>query len=344
MMKRTPIIFTLIILLTILAFLADLIWGSLDISISDVFRSLTNNSDTQTNDYIIRNFRLPKALTAVFAGAGISIAGLQMQNLFRNPLADTSILGINSGAGLGVAIYIMSFALFPGLSINSGITNSWGIAFSACIGALFVLLIISTVASWLKDIVSVLIVGVMIGFLASSVISILQFFSENETLKSYLIWSFGSVSGTTWTQLYLMIPVVSIGLFLSLLMPKYMNALSIGENYARSVGVNVEKGRILMIAITSIITGTITAFTGPIAFLGIAVPHFTRIAFKTSNFRILIPATMICGALLLLICDIITQVPGKGFVLPINAITSLIGAPVVIMTIARNRKKRLIFN
>ena len=173
---------------------------------------------------------------------------------------------------------------------------------------------------------------------------ILQFFSDNEMLKGYLIWSFGSVAGTTWRQLSLMIPIVSGGLFLSMLMPKYMNALNIGENYARSVGIHVERERIILIGITSIITGTITAFTGPIAFLGIAVPHFSRILFKSSDYRILLPGTMLCGALLMLVCDMITQVPGKGFVLPINAITSMIGAPVVIMTIARNRKKRLIFN
>ncbi len=180
--------------------------------------------------------------------------------------------------------------------------------------------------------------------MASSVISILQFFTDNETLKGYLLWSFGSVSGTTWRQLQVMMPVVSIGLFLSLMMPKYMNALNIGENYARSVGISVGKVRMALILITSIISGCITAFTGPIAFLGIAVPHFTRMAFRTSDNRILIPATMLCGSLLMLVCDIITQVPGKGFVLPINAITSLIGAPVVILIIAKNRKKRLVFN
>lgn len=344
-MKRSSFIFGTLLLLTAVAFVTDLIWGSLDISPADVLQALTNGSEKQTtNDYVIRNFRLPKALTALFAGAGISIAGLQMQSLFRNPLADTSILGINSGAGLGVALYIMSFTIIPGLSLYSGTADTWGVATAACIGSMLVLLLISAVAAWLRDMVSVLIVGVMVGFLASSFISILQFFSDNEMLKGYLIWSFGSVAGTTWRQLSLMIPIVSGGLFLSMLMPKYMNALNIGENYARSVGIHVERERIILIGITSIITGTITAFTGPIAFLGIAVPHFSRILLKSSDYRILLPGTMLCGALLMLVCDMITQVPGKGFVLPINAITSMIGAPVVIMTIARNRKKRLIFN
>ena len=344
-MKRSSFMFGTLLLLTAVTFVADLIWGSLDISPADVLQALTNGSEMQTtNDYVIRNFRLPKALTALFAGAGISIAGLQMQSLFRNPLADTSILGINSGAGLGVALYIMSFTIIPGLSLYSGTADTWGVATAACIGSMLVLLLISAVAAWLRDMVSVLIVGVMVGFLASSFISILQFFSDNEMLKGYLIWSFGSVAGTTWRQLSLMIPIVSGGLFLSMLMPKYMNALNIGENYARSVGIHVERERIILIGITSIITGTITAFTGPIAFLGIAVPHFSRILFKSSDYRILLPGTMLCGALLMLVCDMITQVPGKGFVLPINAITSMIGSPVVIMTIARNRKKRLIFN
>ena len=237
-MKRSSFIFGTLLLLTAMAFVTDLIWGSLDISPADVLQALTNGSEMQTtNDYVIRNFRLPKALTALFAGAGISIAGLQMQSLFRNPLADTSILGINSGAGLGVALYIMSFTIIPGLSLYSGTADTWGVATAACIGSMLVLLLISAVAAWLRDMVSVLIVGVKVGFLASSFISILQFFSDNEMLKGYLIWSFGSVAGTTWRQLSLMIPIVSGGLFLSMLMPKYMNALNIGENYARSVGI-----------------------------------------------------------------------------------------------------------
>ena len=342
MRARHSILFLLISLGIVVAFVLDIMWGSVSLPASDVIDTLLGRGEHTTTSYVVLNFRLPKALTSLIAGAGISIAGLQMQTLFRNPLADTSILGINSGAGVGVAIYTMAYTLIPGLA-STGMVNSWGIILSACIGAMAVLLLISAVASRLQDIISVLIVGVMVGFLASSVISILQYFSSEETLKTYLLWSFGSVSTTTWRQLSLMLPIVGVGLFLSLLMPKQMNALNLGENYARSVGTNIRLVRRSLILITSLITGCITAFTGPIAFLGMAVPHFVRLLFRTADHRILIPATMLSGSLLLLVCDILTQAPGHQFVLPINAITSLLGAPVVILVVLGASHKNQIF-
>lgn len=296
------------------------------------------NGAERTNDYIIMQFRLPKTLTALVAGAGIAVSGLQMQSLFRNPLADTSILGINSGAGVGVALYTMSFTLFPSLYDSLGAMSNWGIILSACIGSLTVLFVIAFMARRLGDMVSVLIVGVMLGFLASSLIALLQYFSEEESLKSYLIWSFGSLSNTTWGQLQWLIPLVLLGLVASLLLPKQMNALNLGDNYARSLGVNVKAVRFSIIAITSLITGTITAFVGPIAFLGMAVPHFVRILFGTADNRILIPATILSGSILLLICDILTQLPASGIILPINALTSLLGAPVVIAVVFKSRQ------
>ena len=191
----------------------------------------------------------------------------------------------------------------------------------------------------MQDVTSVLLVGVMIGFIASALISILQYFSDEETLKGYLLWSFGSVSGTTWRQLHFLLPLVGLALGLTyLLLPKSMNALNIGERYTRSVGINPKHVRLIIILLTSLISGTITAFTGPIAFLGIAVPHFARIIYGTTNNRILLPATMLSGAALMLLCDIFTQLPGAQFVLPINAITSLIGAPIVIFIMIRGRK------
>lgn len=325
-------------------FVLDLLYGTIQVSPSEAYQALFSGEEQDTLAYLIRNFRLPKTLTAILAGAGVSACGLMMQNLFRNPLADTSILGIGSGAGVGVAFYTMAFAIFPSLSAGAGILDSWGLVLSAFVGSLAVLLIITLVASWLQDIISVLIVGVMIGFIASSFISILQFLSDEETLKGYLIWSFASVSGTTWKQLYVLAPSVLIGLALVFMMPKYMNAMTLGENYTRSMGINPARVRLIMILTTSLISGAVTAFTGPIAFLGIAVPHFTRLAFGSSNHRVLIPATMLVGAVLMLGCDLLTQVPGKMIVLPINAITSLIGAPVVIWVIARNGRRRTIFN
>ncbi len=229
MRARHSILFLLISLGIVVAFVLDIMWGSVSLPASDVIDTLLGHGEHTTTSYVVLNFRLPKALTSLIAGAGISIAGLQMQTLFRNPLADTSILGINSGAGVGVAIYTMAYTLFPSLLSTAGVADTWGIILAACIGALSVLLMISAVSSRLHDIVSVLIVGVMIGFLASSVISILQYFSDEDTLKTYLIWSFGSVAGTTWRQLQLMLPVVLIGLSAALLMPKQMNASASGR-------------------------------------------------------------------------------------------------------------------
>lgn len=344
-MNRRLILLLLLPTLIVLAFIADLAWGTVSMSLSDVIGALgvlfEPIEELSTNEYIIVNFRLPKAITALIAGAGVATAGLCLQSLFQNPLADTSILGINSGAGVGVALYTMSSVLFPEHPAST-IYDVWGIALSACIGAFIVVMIILGFVSYLKDIVSVLIIGVMVGFLASSIITVLQYFSEKEALQGYLLWSFGSIAGTTWGQLRLVLPIVSLALALTLTLPKYLNALTLGENYARSVGVNIKKVRIILILITSVITGTITAFVGPIAFLGLAVPHFTRIIFRTADHKVLIIANMLSGSLLLLCCDILTQMP-NGAILPVNAITSIIGAPIVVMGIIRGRKRKSIF-
>ena len=318
--------------------------GSVSIPLGDIIDFLSGKPIKNSWEYILLELRMPRAITAIFVGAGISVTGLQMQTLFRNPLADTSILGIGHGASLGVGSFVMLSTLFPAIFPTFIANNYWGLILSAIIGAFVVLLCVFSVASWLKDMISVLIVGVMVGFITSSIVSIMQYFSDPEVIKSYLIWTFGSLSGTTWTQLYVMIPIVAIGLILSFLMPKYMNALLLGENYAQSVGVKVLRVRIMLVLLTSLITGTLTAFVGPIVFLGIAVPHCARLLFKTTNHRILIPATMLCGTTLMLACDIITQLPPDGIVLPINAVTSVLGAPIVIFIILRNRRTKSIFN
>ena len=314
-------------------------WGSVSLPAREVIETLLGQSTDTTNSYIVLSFRLPKSLTAVIAGAGVSIAGLLMQTLFRNPLADTSILGINSGAGVGVAIYTMAATLAPGLFQTAGVASTWGIIGAACLGAMGVLLAISVVSSRLQDLVSVLLVGVMFGFLARSIISILQSFSDQETLKTYLLWSFGSVSGTTWRQLSVMLPILLTALLCTLFLPKSLNALALGEHYAHSVGANIRLIRRLLIALTSIIAGCITAFTGPIAFLGMAVPHFVRLIFRTADHQILVPATLLTGSFLLLLCDLLTQLPGAQMVLPINAITSLLGAPVVLLVLLGGKRK-----
>ena len=343
MSLRTSLLFLSLGVLILLFLVLDVAWGSVSIPLDAVIDALMGRSEETTYSYLILHFRLPKAVTALFAGAGIAVAGLQMQSLFRNPLADTSILGINSGAGVGVAVYTMASVLFPGLSSLALGANTWGIIIASCLGSLTILLVISVVATRVRDMISVLIIGVMVGFLASSVISILQFFSSQEMLKTYLIWSFGSVS-TTWRQLTFMLPIVSLALLGSLLMPKQMNALLLGESYARSLGVDLVAVRYLLITITSVLTGCITAFTGPIAFLGLAVPYLVRLIFRTSDHRVLLPATMLMGGLLLLVCDLLTQAPGYQFVLPINALTSLLGAPVVILVVLGSRSGHKTFH
>lgn len=338
-MSRYILVWALLLLLLLLGITLDLGIGAARLSWSEVWLALWGQGSDMAN-YVVLNYRLPKILTALVAGASVATAGLQMQCLFRNPLADTSILGINSGAGLGVAIYTMAYSLFPSIALlNSGVAT-WGIILSACIGSVAVLLLISTLAVRLQNLISVLIVGVMIGFLASSFISILQYLSNEETLKTYLLWSFGSVSSTTWQQLQVLLPLIGLGLGASLLMPKAMNALGLGESYARSVGIHVGLARFALIGTTSLLAGSITAFTGPIAFLGLAVPHFVRLLLRTSDHRYLIPTTMLAGALLLVFCDLLSQIPGGGATLPINALTSLIGAPVVIYIVLRGGLQR----
>lgn len=335
---RLTLLFAGLTLLLLLLFLLEILLGSVSISLHQIGLILWGEGDP-TASYIVLNYRLPKALTALLAGASVAVSGLQMQSLFRNPLADTSVLGINSGAGVGVALYTMAGALLPLGLAPTGVYSVWGTILCSILGSGLTLLLITSIASRLRDLLGILIVGVMIGFLASSVISILQFFSQEESLKLFLLWSFGSLSSTTWAQLSVMLPVLLIGLLLALLLPKPMNALLLGESYARSLGVDVRRARLGLILVTCLLTGATTAFTGPIAFLGLAVPHFVRQLFRTADHRVLIPATMLLGAILLLLCDLLSQVLSGGIPLPINALTSLIGAPVVLMAVLGRRSR-----
>ncbi len=342
-MKRIITLFIIIFIGILIAFVLDLMLGSVAIPFDVIWDALRGQSTVKSWNYILTEFRLPKAITTIFVGAGISITGLQMQTLFRNPLADTSILGIGNGASLGVASFVLLPYILPSLIPNAVHHNYWGVIISSIIGAFAVLLIISIVATWMRDIISLLIIGVMFGFITSSLVSVLQYFSDPEALQSFLVWTFGSLAGTTWTQLHFMMPIVGLGILTSLFLPKSMNALLLGENYARSVGVNVGLTRISLVALTGIITGTLTAFVGPIAFIGIAVPHIARLLFRTANHHILIPATILLGMLIMLCCDIISQLPGSGTTLPINSVTSIVGAPIVIFIIMKNRKRKRIF-
>lgn len=292
--------------------------------------------------YIIEKIRLPKAMTAVLVGCGLSVSGLQMQTLFRNPLAGPSVLGITAGASLGVALVMLSAGTITSLYTikELGISGSWLIIVASSLGAALIMVIIVTISSSLKDNVIVLIIGVMIGNITLSIISIWQYFSSPELIKDYLMWTFGSLGGVTGEQLMILAIVVATGLLISYFSSKLLDALLLGDNYARSMGLTVQRARILIVGSTSLLAGGITAFCGPIGFIGIAVPHLARALFNTSSHRILIPACCLIGTALMLICDIVAQLPGSQTVLPINVITALVGSPVVIWIIAGPKKLR----
>ncbi|MEM9897323.1 MAG: iron ABC transporter permease [Bacteroidota bacterium] len=329
------------LLLMIGLFLLDLSLGSVKISVRELLDIIKGDPAKKSWEYIFFHFRLPKAITAILTGAGISVAGLQMQTLFKNPLAGPSVLGISHGASLGVAVFVLSSTALFGVSTNLEATlGSWGLVLFAIAGSFLVLLSVLFASYRISDGVTILIIGLMFGFITGAVVSILQYFSDPELIQSFLVWTFGSLSGVAWTQLQVMGPIILFALLISLLYSKQMNALLLGENYATGVGVNVANIRMKLILTTSVLAGTITAFTGPIAFIGVAVPHLARLLFQTSNHKVLIPATMMCGVLIMLICDIISQVPGAQATLPLNSVTALFGAPVILAIIIKSRRMK----
>ena len=316
----------------------NLCFGSVSIGLGEVFDFFTSGSTGNNGwDLILRNFRLPKALTALLVGSALSVSGLQMQTLFRNPLAGPYVLGISSGAGLGVAIAIFLGFYIGGFLELSGIGRSWLLVAAAGLGSLSVLLIISLAASRIKDSVTLLIIGLMFGAASGAFVSILQFFSQAENIQAYVIWSFGSLGSLSWAELSVFIPILVIGLILSILLSKPLNTLLLGENYAVSLGLNMKRTRLLIIINTAILAGTVTAFCGPIAFFGIAIPHLTRMLFNTSNHLFLTPLVILFGGTLMLVFDFIAQLPGLETTLPINAVTALFGAPFVIYILMRKR-------
>jgi iron complex transport system permease protein len=329
--------------LFVIAFLLDVALGSVHIPVKEVLRILFSaDAGNESWIYIIEKIRLPKALTAVLVGCGLSVSGLQMQTLFRNPLAGPSVLGITAGASLGVALVMLSAGSITSLYTikELGISGSWLVIVASSLGAALIMVLIVSISSSLKDNVVVLIVGVMIGNITLSVISIWQYFSSPELIKDYLMWTFGSLGGVTGNQLLILATVVFAGLLISFFSSKLLDALLLGDNYARSMGLTVQRARLLIVLSTSILAGGITAFCGPIGFIGIAVPHLARALFNTSSHRVLIPACCLVGTVLMLICDIVAQMPGSQTVLPINVITALVGAPVVIWIIAGPTKLR----
>lgn len=310
-------------------FVLDIVVGSVHIPLSNLL------SDDEILHEIIFNFRLPKAVTAVIVGAAISVAGLEMQTLFHNPLAGPYVLGISSGSTLGVALFTLGSAtLASTLSAN---LNGWGIIVAATLGACTVLLLMLGVSFRIKQAVSLLLIGTMFGQIAGSVVTILQNHSNPDSLKLFIVWTFGSLSAVSWNYMKVMAPIALLGILLSIAIIKQLNALLLGENYAQGLGVSIKRTRLMIILSVALLAGATTAFTGPIAFVGMAVPHLVKGILKTSNHAATLPGCIICGSALLLLCDVATQMPANGYTLPINAVSSLIGAPIIIWIILKNK-------
>ncbi len=314
--------------------------GSVSIPFSKITNALLGADLSQeTWKHILFNYRIPKSITAIVAGSGLSLAGLLMQTLFRNPMAGPSVLGITSGAGLGVALLVMGTGLFGGFAID-GLNLNIGIIIAAILGAFLVLLGILLLSYRIKNTLSILIIGLMLGALTTSIVSIMAYFSKAEELQQYMFWGFGSLGHLTKNELLLLSVIVVLGMASVIPFLKPLNALLLGENYAQNMGVNLKHLKNYILIITGVITGIITAFVGPIAFIGLAVPHIARLVFNTSNHKILVPTVVILGAIVLLICDSIAQLPLSEKVIPINAVTSLFGAPLVIWLLIRNKNYR----
>jgi len=319
-------------------FVLNISLGSINIPVKEVYQSLLHGSCSKESwNYIILNYRLPKAIVAILVGIGLSISGLLMQTLFRNPLAGPYVLGLSSGASLGVAVVLLGASLLP-ISISEFFLSPYGIIIASSLGSFIVLLSVLVIAKRLRDTMAILIVGLMFGSLTSAIVGSLTYFSSAEQLQKFTFWSLGNLGNLTWNSIGILTFCVVLGIALSVFSIKPLNALLLGENYAKSLGMNYNKTKYMILFATSILAGTITAFVGPIAFIGLAVPHISKLVFQTSNHKILFWSTILFGAIIMLICDSITQIPGTEIVLPINAITSILGAPIVIWLLVRKRK------
>lgn len=333
--------FALLSLALCVAWLLNVSSGSVSIPFTATLSTLVGQPVEMASwTYIIWHYRIPKAITAVLVGGGLSLSGLLMQTLFRNPLAGPFVLGISAGASLGVALLILGTALLTGV-VSFVLSNNLSLVAAASVGSFLVLLVVVVVAQRVKDTLALLIIGLMFGSVTSALVSIMAYFSPAERLQRFLFWSFGSVGNLSLSQTALLGGVVALGVLLSIFSTKALNALLLGEHYAQSLGVSLKKIRIIIILAAGVLAGGITAFAGPIAFVGLAVPHLTRQIFNTVEHRILIPAVVLYGAIVLLLCDTLAQWPNAAQLLPLNAITTLVGAPVVIGLLIQ--KRNLIF-
>ncbi|MDF5717632.1 MAG: iron ABC transporter permease [Rhizonema sp. NSF051] len=335
------LIFLALVLGVITAFLLDLGLGSVQIPLQEVITILLGGEPSKASwTNIILKFRLPKAISATLAGAALGVSGLQMQTLFRNPLAGPFVLGISSGASLGVALVVLTANVTGmGALLTLGIIGDFGLVVAASVGAALVLGLVLVVSRRVQDTMTLLILGLLFGYATSAVVSILLNFSESQQIQTYLQWTFGSFAGVTWQQMLVLAPVVVLGLFVAVMLSKPLNALLLGESYARSLGLGVQQARFWLITSASILAGAITAFCGPIAFLGVAVPHLCRSLFNTCDHRVLVPGVIFMGAILALISDLLTQLAVRQMVLSLNSVTALIGTPIVTWVILRRNSR-----
>lgn len=328
-----------------LLFLLSLAIGSVKIPLSSVVQILLGGVPARaTWATIVLNFRLPKALTAALSGAALAVSGLQMQTLFRNPLADPFTLGVSSGATLGVALVILSTGSAGAILLaDLGLLGDLGLVTAAALGAAVSLAAVLLVARRVQNTVTLLILGLMFGYLTSALVSLLVYFSLPERIQSFSLWSAGSFGGVTWQQLRIFAPVILVALLLAYILTKALNALLLGETYARSLGLPVQRTRVGVIVSASLLAGTVTAFCGPIGFLGVAVPHLCRSLFNTADHRVLMPTSMLLGATLALLADLLAQLPGSQYILPLNVITSLFGVPIIVWVILRQQQVKANF-
>lgn len=332
------LLFSMLTIILILLFIADISTGTSALGFREIADIIRGRGNPDLIPLLI-SFRLPRALTAIIAGVALSLSGLQMQTLFRNPLAGPYVLGISSGASLGVALLILGVSGI-GVAGHLPVAGNWAIAVAAWLGSGLVLLLVMSVSFRVRDIMTVLILGIMLASAISAVVSILQYFSSESMLKAFVIWTMGSLGNLSWIQLQILLAGSGAGILLAILSAKRLDALLTGEEFARSMGVNITASRALIMVSTTLMAGSVTAFCGPIAFIGIAVPHIARLILGSTLHRYLIPGSAVIGAIVMLAGDIISQVPGSDTLLPINSVTSLIGIPVIVWIIIR--KNRLI--
>lgn len=343
MQKREQILHSTLFVTLVVAIVAlaigELLVGTTHVPFSDVWAALTGGAVDEGVATIVQRMRLPKVVVAIAAGAALSASGLQMQTLFRNPLAGPYVLGINSGASLGVALFTMAM---PMLGVGSAsLLMSFGLTGMAWIGSAAILLLVMWLSRKIRNINTILIIGMMLGSAISAIVGILQYMGTDESLKAFVVWTMGSLSTVTIEQLYLLVPVVIAGLVLSVVAIKPLNMLLLGESYARTMGLQVMRSRVIIFLSTTLLAGTITAFCGPVGFIGLAMPHLARMTFRTADHRVLMPAAMLWGAVSMLLCSLLCDVVARsGVMLPVNTITSLLGVPIIIYVVIRNRNRQ----